>query len=51
MYLNQMNGYGTDMTDVMLSRFVAARRRYIEAQFQNLNSMQREAVLTKDNSI
>ena len=36
------------MTDVMLSRFVAARRRYIEAQFQNLNSMQREAVLTTD---
>ena len=36
------------MTDMMISRFVTARRRYIEAQFPNLNSMQREAVLTTD---
>ena len=36
------------MTDEMISRFVEARRRYIENQFQNLNSMQREAVLTTE---
>ena len=36
------------MTDKMLSRFVKARRNYIESQFHNLNSMQKEAVLTTD---
>lgn len=36
------------MTQQLLSRFVAARRQYIEAQFQNLNSMQRQAVLSTD---
>ena len=36
------------MTEAMLSRFVAARRRYIAAQFSNLNNMQQEAVLTTD---
>ena len=36
------------MTDQMISRFVDARRKYIESQFQNLNSMQRQAVLTTD---
>ena len=32
------------MTDAYLSRFVAARRRYILSQFDNLNTMQQEAV-------
>ena len=36
------------MTDEMLSRFLAARRNYIAAQFSNLNPMQREAVLTTE---
>jgi len=36
------------MTEEMLSRFVNARRRYILSQFQNLNAMQREAVVTTD---
>ena len=36
------------MTDEMISRFVTARRKYIEAQFMNLNAMQREAVLTTE---
>ena len=36
------------MTEQMLSRFVQARRKYIASQFQNLNSMQQEAVLTTD---
>jgi len=36
------------MTDKMISRFLSARKRYIEAQFANLNPMQREAVLTTD---
>ena len=36
------------MTEQMISRFVAARRKYIEAQFMNLNAMQREAVLTTE---
>jgi len=34
------------MTEQMLSRFVAARRKYIASQFASLNDMQREAVLT-----
>ena len=36
------------MTDQMISRFITARRRYIEDQFRSLNSMQREAVLTTE---
>ena len=36
------------MTQQQLSRFADARRRYIEAQFRDLNTMQREAVLTTD---
>lgn len=36
------------MTEEMLSRFVSARRKYIESQFQNLNPMQRDAVLTTE---
>ena len=34
------------MTDKMLSRFVIARRKYIESYFSQLNKMQLEAVLT-----
>ena len=36
------------MTDKLMQRFVAARKRYIEMQFQNLNPMQRQAVLTTE---
>ena len=36
------------MTDNMINRFVAARRKYIEAQFMNLNAMQRKAVMTTE---
>lgn len=36
------------MTQEMISRFVKARRKYIESQFVNLNSMQREAVMTTE---
>ena len=36
------------MTDNMISRFLDARRRYIGSQFQNLNELQRAAVLTTD---
>ena len=36
------------MTEQMISRFIAARRKYIEAQFMNLNEMQRKAVLTTE---
>lgn len=36
------------MTEHMISRFIAARRQYIEAQFNQLNKMQREAVLTTE---
>lgn len=39
---------GVPMTDLLLSRFISARKRYIEAQFEDLNPMQREAVLTTD---
>ena len=43
-----MKQIGADMTEHMISRFIAARRRYIEAQFNQLNKMQREAVLTTE---
>ena len=36
------------MTDAMITRFIAARRRYIASHFQNLNEMQREAVMTTE---
>ena len=36
------------MTDQLLNRFVTARRNYIESQFQNLNDMQRQAVLATE---
>lgn len=36
------------MTDQMLRRFLQARKNYIASQFQNLNSVQREAVMTTD---
>ena len=36
------------MTEQLISRFVKARRKYIESQFMNLNSMQREAVMTTE---
>ena len=39
---------GADMTEQMISRFIAARRKYIEAQFMNLNAMQRDAVMTTE---
>ena len=34
------------MTDAWINRFVAARRRYIESQFADLNPEQRKAVMT-----
>lgn len=36
------------MTEEMITRFIAARRNYIAGQFQNLNAMQRKAVLTTE---
>lgn len=36
------------MTDQMLRRFVQARKEYIASQFQNLNAVQRDAVMTTD---
>ena len=36
------------MTQQLQERFLAARHRYIESQFQNLNPMQRQAVLTTE---
>ena len=36
------------MTEQMISRFITARRNYIESQFMNLNAKQREAVLTTE---
>ena len=36
------------MTDTMINRFIAARRRYIESQFSSLNPEQRKAVMTTD---
>ena len=46
MYLNY--ALGVLMTDTMLSRFVDARRRYILSEFQNLNAVQQDAVLTTE---
>ena len=36
------------MTDELISRFIDARRYYIASHFQNLNGMQREAVMTTE---
>ena len=36
------------MNEQMLSRFVSARRNYISGEFSQLNSMQREAVMTTE---
>ena len=36
------------MTEQFESRYLSARRKYIAAQFANLNNMQQEAVLTTD---
>ena len=36
------------MNEQMLSRFIAARKRYISMQFFGLNAMQKEAVLTTE---
>ena len=36
------------MTDNFEARFLAARRKYIDSQFHNLNEMQRQAVLTTE---
>ncbi len=36
------------MNEQMLSRFIAARKTYIAAQFSHLNAMQQEAVLTTE---
>ena len=36
------------MTDVMMNRFLEARKHYILSQFKNLNAMQKEAVTTTD---
>lgn len=36
------------MTEQILTRFLAARNRYIESQFSGLNPMQRKAVLTTE---
>ena len=36
------------MTDALITRFIAARRRYIASHFQNLNAMQAEAVMTTE---
>ena len=36
------------MTEQLVSRFIAARRKYITSQFSHLNDMQKEAVLTTD---
>ena len=36
------------MTDKWIARFIAARRRYIERQFKDLNPEQRKAVMTTE---
>lgn len=39
---------GASMNEAYETRFLTARRNYIAAQFDNLNNMQQEAVLTTD---
>ena len=36
------------MNEILDSRFLAARKRYIARQFSQLNSMQQEAVMTTE---
>ena len=36
------------MNETMMNRFLAARKRYIAGEFQNLNEMQRQAVMTTE---
>ena len=36
------------MTEKLIERFIAARRRYISSYFQDLNDMQQEAVMTTE---
>ena len=36
------------MNEEMIQRFLNARRKYIESHFQNLNPMQRQAVMTTE---
>ena len=36
------------MIEKMMERFVSARRKYIQSQFQNLNAKQQEAVLATE---
>ena len=36
------------MTDELITRFIDARRQYIASHFQNLNGMQKEAVMTTE---
>ena len=36
------------MTQSMMNRFLTARKEYIRSQFENLNAMQRQAVLTTE---
>ena len=36
------------MNETLLSRFVSARKQYISSYFSELNSMQREAVMTTE---
>lgn len=43
-----MKQTGAIMNEQMLSRFIAARKTYIAAQFSHLNAMQQEAVLTTE---
>ena len=47
MYLSQKDT-GAAMTEQFETRFLDARRKYIEGQFMNLNAMQRQAVLTTE---
>ncbi len=39
---------GADMTEIMMQRFVAARKKYITSCFANLNLIQQQAVLTTE---
>src|SRR5574344_2022204 len=39
---------GAPMTEQMEERFLTARQKYIASQFQQLNEMQQEAVLTTE---
>ena len=36
------------MTDELITRFIDARRQYIASHFQNLNGMQKEAVMSTE---